>query len=332
MLKEFKFNLNQALSLIKIREGKLKMSSETIPKLPIIDFNNLNLEAKSPNWESVKSQVYKALEEYGCFEAILDKVPLDLRKTIFSSLEELFDLPLQTKQLNVSKKLHHGYLSQYPMLPLYESIGIDDANIFENVESLTNILWPDGNQSFSKTVHTFSEELLELDQIIRKMILESLGVEKYLEEHMNSTSYLLRFMKYKGPQTSDTKVGLKAHTDKNTVTILYQNQVEGLEVMNKDGKWISYKPSLDSFVVLAWSNGRLHSPLHRVMMSGNEARYSIALGSIPKEECIIKAPDELVDDEHPLLFKPYVYDEFLKYFFSEKGQRDQFAMRTYCGV
>jgi hypothetical protein len=36
------------------------------------------------------------------------------------------------------------------------------------------------------------------------MILESLGVEKYMEEHMNSTDYLLRVMKYKGPQTSDT--------------------------------------------------------------------------------------------------------------------------------
>jgi len=89
-----------------------------------------------------------------------------------------------------------------------------------------------------------------LDQIIRKMILESLGVEKYMEEHMNSSNYRLRAMKYKGPQTSDTKVGLTPHTDKNFVTILYQNQVEGLEMMTKDGQWISYKPSSDSFVVV----------------------------------------------------------------------------------
>jgi hypothetical protein len=31
------------------------------------------------------------------------------------------------------------------------------------------------------------------------MILESLGVEKYMEEHMNSTDYVLRLMKYKKP-------------------------------------------------------------------------------------------------------------------------------------
>ena len=58
-------------------------------------------------------------------------------------------------------------------------------------------------------------------------------------------------MKYKGPQTSDTKLGLSTHSDKNVVTILYQNQVEGLEVMTKDGKWISYKPSSSgSFVAM----------------------------------------------------------------------------------
>ncbi|XP_058728949.1 probable 2-oxoglutarate-dependent dioxygenase AOP1 isoform X1 [Vicia villosa] len=314
------------------------MGSETTPQLPLIDFNNLNLETKSPNWELVKSQVYKALVEYGCFEAIFDKVSLDLCKAIFDSLEELFDLPLQTKQLNVSKEPYHGYIGQYPMVPLYESIGIDDANVFEEVKSMTNILWPHGNQSFSKTIHSFCEGQTALDRIIRKMIFESLGVEKYLEEHMNSTNYLLRVMKYRGPQTSDTKLGLSTHSDKNVVTILYQNQVEGLQVMTKDGKWISYKPSPGNFVVIigdslhAWSNGRLHPPIHRVMMSGNEARYSTALFSIFKGGSIIKAPEELVDEEHPLLFKPYDHVEFLKYNFSEEGQRDQNALRTFCGV
>ncbi|KAG5021529.1 hypothetical protein JHK85_017871 [Glycine max] len=306
------------------------MGSEATLKLPVIDFTNLKLEANNPNWEAIKSQVHKALVDYGCFEAIFEKVPLELRKAIFAALQELFDLPLQTKILNVSKKPYHGYVGQYPMVPLFESMGIDDANVYENVESMTNIMWPHGNPSF--------RHLSELDQIIRKMILESLGVEKYLEEHMNSTNYLLRVMKYKGPQTSDTKVGLTTHSDKNIVTILYQNEVEGLEVMTKDGKWISYRPSPDSFVVMigdslhAWSNGRLHSPFHRVMMSGNEARYSAGLFSIPKGGNIIKAPEELVDEEHPLLFKPFDHVEFLKYYYTEKGQRDQFALRTYCGV
>ncbi|XP_027907043.1 probable 2-oxoglutarate-dependent dioxygenase AOP1 [Vigna unguiculata] len=314
------------------------MGSEDTLKLPVIDFTHLKPEVKNSNWETVKSEVHKALVEYGCFEAIFDRVPLDLRKALFGSLQELFDLPLQTKILNVSKKPYHGYVGQYPMIPLFESMGIDDAIVHEKVESMTNIMWPNGNASFSKTIQSFSGQLSELDEIVRKMVLESLGVEKYLEEHMNSTNYLLRVMKYKGPQTSDTKLGLSTHSDKNIVTILYQNEVQGLEVLTKDGKWISHKPSPHTFVVMigdslhAWSNGRLHSPFHRVMMSGNEARYSAGLFSIPKGGSIIKAPEELVDEEHPLLFKPFDHVEFLKYYYTEEGQRDQFALHTYCGI
>lgn len=62
--------------------------------------------------------------------------------------------------------------------------------------------------------------MAELDQLVRRMVLESLGVEKYYDEHIASTNYLLRVMKYKGPQTNDAKLGLNPHTDKNIVTIL----------------------------------------------------------------------------------------------------------------
>ncbi|KAL4626322.1 hypothetical protein ACB092_05G087700 [Castanea dentata] len=314
------------------------MGSESTLKLPVIDFSNLDKKLHTHKWDLVRTQVLEALQEYGCFEALFSKVPLDLRKALLGGTEELFDLPLQTKLRNISKKPYHGYVGQYPMVPLYESMGIDDANISEKVESLSNIFWPEGNPSFSNTIQSFSEGLSELDQIVRRMILESLDLEKYLEEHMGSTNYLLRVMKYKGPQTSETKLGLTAHTDKNIVTILYQNQVEGLEVETKDGEWINVKPSPDSFTVmigdslLAWTNGRLHSPNHRVMMTGDEVRYSTGLFSIPKAGYIIEAPKELVDEEHPLLFKPFDHVQFLGYYYSEAGQKAKSALRNYCGI
>ncbi|CAK9174662.1 unnamed protein product [Ilex paraguariensis] len=170
------------------------------------------------------------------------------------------------------------------------------------------------------------------------MVLESLGVEKYLEEHIASTNYLLRVMKYKGPESSENKLGLNAHTDKNIVTILYQNQVDGLEVQTKDGEWINVKPSPDSFTVMigdsfyAWANGRFHSPYHRVMMTGFETRYSLGLFSIPKAGYIIKAPEELVDEDHPLLFKAFDHVEFLGFYYTEAGQKAKSALQTYCGV
>ncbi|XP_065869242.1 probable 2-oxoglutarate-dependent dioxygenase AOP1.2 [Euphorbia lathyris] len=314
------------------------MGCETPLRLPAIDFSKEELKPGSVEWESVKAQVFKAVEEYGCFEAFFNKVPSDLRKGTIGAIEELFQLPLETKLKNVSKKPFHGYVGQYPQAPLFESMGIDDAILPHNVDALTSALWPQGNPSFSKTVQSFSEKISELDQTVRRMIIESLGLQKYMEEHMNSTNYLLRVMKYEGPQTPETKTGLHAHTDKNIVTILYQNQVDGLEVKTKNGEWINLKLSPESFVVMigdsfyAWTNGRLYSPYHRVMMKGKEVRYSVGLFSIPKEGYMIKAPEEVIDEEYPLLFKPYDHVKFLGFYYTEAGQRAQSALTTYCGL
>lgn len=125
------------------------MGSETTPlRLPIIDFSNQTLKPGTPAWDKVRSQVREALEEFGCFEAQFDKIPLDIRTEIFDALQDLFDLPLQTKLRHVSKMPFHGYVGQYPAAPLYECMSIDDSNIHEKVESLTHTLWPQGNPKF----------------------------------------------------------------------------------------------------------------------------------------------------------------------------------------
>ena len=113
------------------------MGSESNPKLPVINFNKLDLgDHQNPNeWEEVKSQVFKALKEYGCFEALFDKVPLDLRKSLFVVLKQLFDLPLQTKLRYVSERSHRGYAGQNPHTPLLEYMGIDDAVVLKKVET-----------------------------------------------------------------------------------------------------------------------------------------------------------------------------------------------------
>ncbi|XP_039158988.1 probable 2-oxoglutarate-dependent dioxygenase AOP1.2 [Eucalyptus grandis] len=165
---------------------------------PVIDLSSPGLEPGTAEWTAARDGVKRALESYGCFEARFEKVPAEMQASMLGLVREVFDLPLQTKLRNVSSEPLHGYVGQYPVVPLYESIGIEDADVYEKVDGLTTTLWPEGHPSF-----------------------------------------------------------------------------------------------------------RLHSPHHQVMISGNEARYSAALFSIPKGGYIIKAPDELMDEEHPLLFKPF---------------------------
>lgn len=113
-------------------------------KLPLIDFSNLKQETTDPSlMESVKSQVFKALEEYGCFEARFDQLPLHLQNAVFDGLQQLCDLPLQTKLRNKSNIPYHGYFAKNPFLPLYESFGIGNAVSPGEVEAFTNLMWSD---------------------------------------------------------------------------------------------------------------------------------------------------------------------------------------------
>lgn len=76
----------------------------------------------------------------------------------------------------------------------------------------------------------------------------------------------------------------------------------------------------------------MYSPMHGVTVSGKETRYSVLLFAMPKNERPIQAPVELVDDKHPPIFKPYYYDDYLRFCFSEEGMMQQCKLVAYCGT
>ncbi|KAK9078297.1 hypothetical protein SSX86_002354 [Deinandra increscens subsp. villosa] len=309
-------------------------SDQQLPlRLPTIDFSDINKHNRGTVlWDSTKAQVFKALQDFGCFEACFNEISSDLQSSLFSSLKQLFDLPLETKVRNVTEKIYNGYIGQAKEVPIFESLGIEEP------ESFANLMWPQGNTEFSDNIKVYSEKLKVLDEVVRTMVLESLNLEKYMDEHMDLTSYLVRVMKYRTPLKDESNMGLLSHADKNILTILQSNEVEGLEVQNKDGEWFKVKFSPNSCVVMVgetfkvWTNKRLHAATHRVVMNGDKDRYSIGLFSVPKWDKTIKAPEEMVDEEHPLFFKPFDYGEFFKFFLTEEYVNDKFALEKYAGV
>ncbi|CAL1391463.1 unnamed protein product [Linum trigynum] len=319
------------------------MGSDESLKLPFIDFSS-ELKPSTPSWDSLKLQVREALENYGCFEASFpnDKVPGELRLDVFSSLEELFDLPLHTKQQSgASQSFQHGYVAT--PIPFFQSFGMDDPNLLDVVETFTDKLWPHGgNPSFSNNIHTMVGMVSEFNRSVRRMILESFGLEKYVDEHLGFTKYHLRVMKYEAVQPHDeTELGLRVHTDKSFMTILCQNEVGGLELQTKKGEWVKFRPtSPSSFVVLigdalhVWLNSRVHCPKHKVTLCQlhDKMRYSFGLFTIPKPEYVIKAPEELIDEKHPLRFKPFAYQEYFALAYSKPGSKDGSILHAHYGI
>ncbi|CAI9757758.1 unnamed protein product [Fraxinus pennsylvanica] len=168
------------------------------------------------------------------------------------------------------------------------------------------------------------------------MVFNSYGVQNYYNSLVQSSFYLTRFMKYRVPKENEINIGLIPHTDKNFMTIIDTNHVRGLEIETRDGEWLDFQPSPSAYLVnagepmMAWSNGRIHAPLHRVVIRGEEEKYSI--GNFSCVNGMVEVPDKLVDSENPWKFKPFSHLAFLEY--CKKGGPTimQSAIKTFCGI
>ncbi|CAL9754520.1 unnamed protein product [Musa acuminata subsp. burmannicoides] len=301
--------------------------------LPMIDFSGVGMAcAGTPAWDAVQEQVMPALEFHGCFEAVYNRVASELRLSLLGIAKDLLSLPLQTKLRNASDVPYGGYLGHFPGLA-YESLAIRDATLPHAIPNFASLMWPSGsNPNFCEKARSFTKQVAELEEMVRRMVLESLGVAKYAEEQMQSTYYLLRFTEYGAAgewEEEKRKLAHMAHRDTNMLSIVCQlNEVDGLQVEAMDGEWHLAAPrSVASFFVIAgetfhaWSNGRVYAPMHGVAMDGTVARYSAILFSRPMSEQTIQAPAELVDGDRPSLFRPFEYGDFLHFCVSAEGRK-----------
>ncbi|XP_009616144.1 putative 2-oxoglutarate-dependent dioxygenase AOP1 [Nicotiana tabacum] len=310
------------------------------PQLLVVNFNNEELRPGTATWESTCKEIRFAFENHGSFIALYDKISPQLQKSIFQASQQLFELPLEKKVLNTNEKPYHGYVGQIPFLPHHEAFGIDYATTSQGIQSFSNLMWPQGNDFFGENSLMFSKIVAELDQKVVRMLFESYGIGKNCESYLESTTYLLRYLKYDAPNTKENSMVFPPHTDKTFTTILYQNRISGLEVQTRDGQWINMEFPPSSFVVMAgeacrgWSNDRVLTPVHKVIMdiSGNETRYTVGIFTFLKDDKMIEVAEELVDEEHPLQFKPFVHIDLIKFFDTERGRRSQDLLKDFCGV
>ena len=64
-------------------------------------------------------------------------------------------------------------------------------------------------------------------------------------------------------------------------------------------------------------------------MRGNEARYSLTLYAFCND--IIEVPEELVDDKHPLQFKPFDHLGLIRFCHTAERRKSDSAIKAYCG-
>ncbi|KAL3715820.1 hypothetical protein ACJRO7_007555 [Eucalyptus globulus] len=126
------------------------MDSISTLKLPLIDLSKLDgSKPGTGQWDSLQSQVREALEEFGCFEVLTDKMTLEFHNDVFQELEALLELPIDVKcRFNVPDKPHNGYSRNLPHSPLQEAFGMNYTPNSGSIEEFANLMWPEGNTRF----------------------------------------------------------------------------------------------------------------------------------------------------------------------------------------
>ncbi len=113
------------------------------------------------------------------------------------------------------------------------------------------------------------------------------------------------------------KMGVHHHSDAGILTLLLQDQVAGLEVLNAD-RWDIVDPVEGALLVnlgdmmQVFSNDRYKAPLHRVSASVNRERYSVPFFYNPAYESDCYPLETLVDKDQPPRYSKINWGEFRK--------------------
>ncbi|KAI7731928.1 hypothetical protein M8C21_032925, partial [Ambrosia artemisiifolia] len=176
------------------------------------------------------------------------------------------------------------YTPHFIASPFFESLRVSGPDFRASAQSSAEAVSNQSNSEFwwkngrvGEAVRDYGDKMRILSKKITQILLMCLGKDfdaRFKSEFCNCEGYL-RINNYSLPEKrvkgKDVE-GLGMHTDMSCLTIVYQDDIGGLQVRSKDGKWLNIDPFEGSLVVNigdllhAWSNGKLRSSEHRVIL------------------------------------------------------------------
>ncbi|KAL5810827.1 hypothetical protein ACOSQ3_027566 [Xanthoceras sorbifolium] len=308
-------------------------------ELPVFDISQ-------PLTPSSLSSLYLACKEWGFFYITNHGVSRDLYRKLHSLSNHLFNFPYESKLKAGPLSTVQTYTPHFIASPFFESFRVSGPDFFASAQSTVDVLFDKPNSDFSETLKEYGRKMTELSKTIVELVLMCLGDDfqkKFYESEFSKCHGYLRIINYSPPESVEEEEveGLGMHTDMSCVTIVYQDEIGGLQVRSKEGKWLNINPCEDTLVVNigdmlhAWSNGKCRSSEHRVVLKRYVNRFSLSFFWCFEDDKNIFAPNEVVGDGNLRIYKPFVSADYLKFReSSEKGKFEKvgFTVKDFAGT
>ena len=154
--------------------------------------------------------------------------------------------------------------------------------------------------------------------------------ENYFDDKIHNGNSILRPIHYPPiTEAPDDAVRAAEHEDINLITLLMGASAEGLQVLNKQGDYVSVTALPEQIIVNVGdmlqrlTNSKLRSTTHRVVNPPREkwgsSRFSIPFFLHPRSEMRLDCLPQCVDQDHPKLFSDMSAGEYLDERLAEIG-------------
>ncbi|MEO8115648.1 MAG: 2-oxoglutarate and iron-dependent oxygenase domain-containing protein [Phenylobacterium sp.] len=191
--------------------------------------------------------------------------------------------------------------------------------------TMADNVWPDAEvPEFHAEVGWLYGALGAMGLKVLEAIAAYLGLERhFFDDTVDLGNSILRLLHYPPAPFDGPNIRAAAHEDINVITLLLGAEEAGLEVLDRDGRWLAINPPGGSLVcnigdmLQRLTNHRLPSTTHRVVNPAPErrgvARYSTPFFLHFNSDYEIRTLPSCVDGQHPDLYpEPITADEFLQ--------------------
>ena len=266
-------------------------------------------------------------------------IPAAIIDNAFNVAERFFRLPSERKNAVAVNASFMGYTGQEQSNQFHVSYSADGAisrdgaynatrkesyvTTYESGERAPSHaghgsvnVWPEFMPEFRAGLCTYFDEFRRVGDRIMTLLAMALRLDSDFFRARFEDPLSLCIANYYPPLSGESvragMVSLPAHSDYSCITMVVQDDVGGLEVLERSSqRWIAAPPIPGSFVLnvgdllARWSNNRYVSTPHRVMNFGHSgrARLSLPVTHNPGAAVMVD-PRELGVSEEACLYPP----------------------------